>query len=90
MPPSKSCECTSECGDDPNVKARLVLGCAKYRARRNPDSQGETINRLRTALQEVVRVMDGMEPEVPEADRVPEEAWPAAKAQAKLVLAETE
>lgn len=92
----KSCACTSECGDDPNVKALLVLGCAKYRAARNPDALAAANTRLaaanarlRAALQEVVRVMDGMEPEVPDDERVPEEAWPAAKGEAKLALKET-
>ena len=84
-----SCECTTECGDDPKVQARAALGCHRYRARRNPDRLGETINRLRASLQSVVTLLDRMEPEVAEADRASDDEWIQIKAAAKLVLDET-
>lgn len=85
-----SCKCATECGDDPDVMARRVLGCHRYRARRDPDRLGETINRLRASLQSVVTLLDRMEPEVAEADRASDDEWIATKAAAKVVLAETE
>lgn len=93
---AKTCECTSRCGDDPNVAANRVLGCASYRASRNPaELQGVLaqlrgdIQRLRTALQGVVTVMDGMEPDVPWEQRASDEDWDAAKATANTALTET-
>lgn len=86
---ANTCECTSRCGDDPNVSAGRVLGCATYRARRNPDHLGAQVDLLRNALQGVVTVMDGMEPDVPWEQRASDEAWDAAKAEANRVLAAT-
>ena len=86
---SKTCECAAQCGDDPEVVAGRVLGCATFRARRNPDHLGAQVDLLRGALQGVVTVMDGMEPDVPWEDRASDEAWDTAKAEANRVLAAT-
>lgn len=55
MRPTQSCACTSACGDDPNVQARLVLGCADYRARANPALM---VERLRADLAAVEKERD--------------------------------
>lgn len=85
-----ACECASACGDDPNVKARRVLGCAKYRARSNPEQLAAMNGRLRESLQSVVTLLDRMEPDVAEDQRASDEEWIETKAAAKAVLAETE
>lgn len=86
----KSCECTTACGDDPKVKGHVVLGCPKYRARRNPDALATTNQRLRDSLQAVVTLLDRMEPDVAEDERASDDEWIETKAAAKVVLAETE
>lgn len=85
-----TCECTSQCGDDPKVQARAALGCAKYRARRNPDALAATCQRLRAQLLAVVTLLDRMEPDVPEDQRASDEEWLETKAAAQVVLNETE
>lgn len=87
---AKTCECTARCGDDPNVVAGRVLGCQSYRAARSPDQLRASVLHLRTALQGVVKVMDGMEPDVPWEERASDEAWDEAKAEANRALAATE
>lgn len=85
-----TCRCAAACGDDPDVKACRVLGCATYRARRNPDHLGAQVDILRAALKGVVKVMDGMEPEVPWEERASDEDWDKAKAVANHALTATE
>lgn len=85
-----TCKCTSRCGDDADVTAGRVLGCARYRAVRNPNAQAERIVLLRGSLTDLVGLLDRMEPEVAEADRASDDEWIALKARAKRVLAETE
>ncbi len=85
----KTCECTTRCGDDPNVTAGRVLGCQTYRAARSPDQLRSAVLKLRNALQGVVTVMDGMEPDVAWEERASDEAWDEAKAEANRVLDET-
>lgn len=95
---TNGCECTSECGDDPQVQARLVRGCDEYRARNTPERlradlaaalahQGE----LRACLAGLVAMMDRMESDSPDAEREQAEAeWDVRKAVAKGLLAEVE
>lgn len=85
----KSCECTTRCGDDPNVAAGRVLGCQSYRQGRNPIHLQGVIVKLREQLAAVVHLLDRMEPEVPEGERASDEEWIATKADANRVLEET-
>lgn len=86
---SKGCECTSRCGDDPNVVAGRVLGCESYRRSRNPAHLQAVIVKLRDQLAAVVHLLDRMEPEVPEEQRASDDEWIATKADANRVLDET-
>lgn len=86
-----SCECTTVCGDDPNVQARRVLGCASYRALRSPRALAASNAKLRATLAGLVGLMDRMEPDVDDAVReLAETEWDRRKAEAKQLLAETE
>ncbi|TXI23044.1 MAG: hypothetical protein E6Q67_05140 [Roseateles sp.] len=84
------CECTSRCGDDPEVTAGRVLGCQTYRMRRSPDHLGCQVEMLQRQLKAVVSLMDRMEPHVEEPDRASDEEWDKVKADAIQVLKTTE
>lgn len=84
--PSTLCQCTAACGDDPAVIAGRVLGCADYRAARNPALLLQRVQALRASLQAMVDLLDRMEPEVEEPHRATDEEWLATKAQAKRTL----
>lgn len=62
------CECTTECGDDPNVQARTVLGCADYRARTNPAA---VVEQLRADLAATLKERDELRAQVDRLQVVP-------------------
>ncbi len=90
MNDKSQCQCTGRCGDDENVAAGRVLGCASYRAQRNPAALQQRVEQLRSQLLALVSLLDRMEPEVDEADRATDEEWIATKAEAKRVLEATQ
>ena len=85
---TRTCQCTSYCGDDEEVKAGRVLGCTTYRARHKPADLAAQVRRLRGNLQALVELMDRMEPDVPEDERASDDEWIAIKAVAVQTLAE--
>lgn len=86
----RTCACVSTCGDDPNVEARRVRGCERYRAKRDPQALAARCATLRECVVKLVGLLDRMEPDVPEDQRASEDEWMATKAEANALLAETE
>lgn len=88
---ASTCQCAGSCGDDPEVQAGRVRGCATFRARRNPDHLGAQVDALRAVVKNLIGLMDRLEPDV--ADDVREAAeveWDGLKTEAKRVLGQTE
>ncbi len=81
-----TCKCAARCGDDDDVQAGRMLGCATWRAMRHPTALQARINNLRAALASVLVLLDRMEPEVSEEDRATDEEWIAIKAAGQAAL----
>lgn len=86
QPLRSSCSCSGECGDDPAVQSGRTLGCASFRAARQPGSLLGKAWRLREQLQAVVGLLDRLEPDVPEGDRASDDEWVSIKASAQQAL----
>lgn len=85
---TNGCECTSECGDDPNVQARLVRGCDDYRARNAPERLRADLAAAlaeRDELRAEVARLNNLRPVVPVVATATEKYWTALRSLVDLM-----